>query len=353
MRELYEKVKDILINVDFNELWSGFTRTDFALYNKNSVYLDKGIIPYDNRFLGNTSINYEGENLAIWFLDSVEDVNLEELSANIVHEMFHSYQKSQNETRFPDDIKALSYPNTLENYQLKYNENILLVEALNSIDRNKKIDLLKQIIAARKLRLEKFGELIKYEFVIETLEGCAEYCGTNALKVISSDLYRKHIEDYKKKIVSDKKMLFDIRRCSYFTGTLFLMLLDEIGIEFSKEISNQKLTIFEQVSEFIDIRDISINQPNYDVIKVYFEEEQLRKQMLIDDFYSKNPIVHEGEFTICGYDPMNMFKVDDKIFCSHFIMLKDVKTQETSFIPGPTMLIIEKDSEIIKRYYIG
>ncbi|WP_346948194.1 hypothetical protein [Clostridium sp.] len=48
-----------------------------------------------------------------------------------------------------------------------------------------------------------------------------------------------------------------------------------------------------------------------------------------------------------------MFKVDDKIFCSHFIMLKDVKTQETSFIPGPTMLIIEKDLDVIKRYYIG
>jgi len=351
LRKLYEKVNNTLNNINFNELWNGFTKTDFALYNKNNVYLDENVIPYDTRFLGNTRIDYEGKNLAIWFIENIEDVNYEELSANMVHEMFHSYQISQKETRFPHDIKALSYPNNLENYQLKYNENIMLVEALNSGERNRKIDLLTQIIASRKLRLEKFGDLIKYEFVIETIEGCAEYCGTKALKSISNDLYKTRIGDYKGIVVSDKKMLFDIRRCCYFTGTLFLLLLDEIGIEFSKEISNEELTIFEQISLLIDTNNMIINQPNSQIIKTYFEEDHLRKQKLIYDFYSNSPTAYDGEFFICGYDPMNMFKVDDEVFCSHFIMLTNIKTQEKIFVSGPTIVIIEKGSDIIKRYY--
>ena len=352
MKKLYELVNNTLNNINFDELWTGFTKVNFALYNKKNVYFNDNVIPYDNRFLGNTSINYEGENLAIWFIEDVEGVNYEELSANIVHEMFHSYQISQNETRFPNDIKALSYPNNLENYQLKYNENIMLVKALNSIEKNIKLDLLMQIIASRQLRLKKFGELIKYEFIIETIEGCAEYCGTKALKSISSDLYKKRIYEYKEILISDKKIIFDIRRCCYFTGTLFLLLLDEIGIDFSKDISEQELTIFEQVSLLLYKNNIIIKQPNLEIIKIHFEEELLKKQMLIDNFNNKNPTVHYGEFSICGYDPMNMFKVDNKIFCNNFIILHNIKSKENIFVKGPVIVVFEDNSDIIKSYYL-
>ena len=350
MRKLYEKVNNTLNTIDYNVLWKGFTKTDFALYNKNNVFLKDSVIPYDNRFLGNTTINYEGKNLAIWFIENIEDVEYKEISANIVHEMFHSFQISQNESRFPDDIKSLSYPSDLENYQLKYNENIMLINALNSKEKNKQIDILSQIIASRKLRLKKYGSLIKYEFIIETIEGSAEYCGTKALKLMSNNLYENRVERYKEILVSDKKMLFDIRRCCYFTGTLILLLLDEIGIDFPKEINGQELTIFEQISLLIKSNN-TINQTKSEKINKYFEEETLRKEKLIDDFYSKNPLIYEGEFSICGYDPMNMFKVDNKIFCSNFILLNNIITKENIFISGPVIVILENDCDIIRRYY--
>lgn len=37
----------------------------------------------------------------------------------------------------------------LENYKIKYKENTLLVEAINSNDRDKKYDILKEIISLR------------------------------------------------------------------------------------------------------------------------------------------------------------------------------------------------------------
>lgn len=350
MRKLYEKVNKTLNTLTFNDIWNGFAKTDFALYDKNNVFLKDGVIPYDNRFLGNTTIDYEGENLAIWLIENIEDIDYKELSANIVHEMFHSFQISQNESRFPDDIKALSYPSDLENYQLKYNENIMLVNALNSKEKNKKIDILSQIVTSRKLRLNKFGSLIKYEFIIETIEGSAEYCGTKALKSISNNLYQNRLEKYKEILLSDKKMLFDIRRCCYFWGTLFLLLLDEIGIDFPKEIHGQYLTIFEQIIPLMKCNTI-INQIKSEKIDKYFEEETFRKEKLIDDFNSNNPLIYDGEFSICGYDPMNMFKIDNKIFCSNFILLYNTITKENTFISGPVILILENDSDIIKRYY--
>lgn len=352
MRKLYDMVNNTLNNIDFNKIWYGFNKTKFALYNKKEVYLEKHIISYDDRFIGNTTIEYNGENLAIWFVEDIEGIDYQELSANIVHEMFHSYQMRENESRFPDDIKGLSYPNSLENYQLKYNENIMLVEALKSNRKKGKSELLSRIITSRELRVRNFGDLIKYEFLVETIEGSAEYCAMKAVKLISNDLYKSRIEKYKEILVSDAKIFFDIRKSCYFIGALFLILLDEIGIEFSKDISSNKLTIFEQISEIVDTSNIIISCPTREMINIGFKEEFFRKQKLIYDFKNNNIITYKGEFSIRGYDPMNMFKVRNEIFCSHFITLYNMKTKEKIFINGPTIVVFKDNSQIVEKYYV-
>lgn len=352
MRELYEKINETLNNINFNDLWPGFNRTDFALYSKTNVYLKDRIIPYNNRFVGDTVIYYEDSYLAIWEIDDINNLDYKELSANIVHEMFHAFQLSHKEFEFPDDIEALSYPQKSENYNLKYNENMMIVKALNSNTKNEKIDFLKKIIASRKLRLKKFGSLIKYEFVIETIECSAEYCGTKALKFLSNDLYKKRIDNYKYRLTSDIKGLFYIRRNCYFNGTLFLLLLHEIGIDYSKNILNEKSTIFEYIAELFDNDNTILKVPHLNVINKYYTEEVTRKQTLINDFKSKNPKLYEGEFTICRYDPMNMFKVNNEIYCSNFIKLENIISKESIFLNGPVILILRENTKIVNGYYV-
>ena len=58
--ELYETMKARLDGVDFGAIWEGFHRYPFALYNDEYVWLDGQVIPHDNRFLGNTCIEYGG-----------------------------------------------------------------------------------------------------------------------------------------------------------------------------------------------------------------------------------------------------------------------------------------------------
>ena len=111
MRDIYNKIDAIINKVDYESIWSGFSRYPFALYNKENVYLKDEVIPYDTRFLGNTSIEYEGGFLAIWDVGDLMPECLESFASDIIHEMFHAFQRERNETRYPDDLVMLDYPN--------------------------------------------------------------------------------------------------------------------------------------------------------------------------------------------------------------------------------------------------
>ncbi len=372
MRQLYERVLSMLRDISFDSIWSGFNLMDFALYNNTTVYLADGEIPYDNRFLGNSSIVYNGGQLAIWEISNEEEVIIEELVASIVHEMFHSYQSEQGECRYPNDLIGLDYPLELDNYCYKYEENKLIVRAINSNDYREKMELLHKFITYREYRINKFGEIIKYEWYTETLEGVAEYVGTKALEQISYDLYKKRITEYKK-IINNLDMVFDVRRCSYYTGTLFLLLLDDMNIPIPSRIKDEKITIFEQIVKHFhedylilphlnkysndllgaEIEPALTRVEYITIIEEKFTEYNTNKNKLFQDFFDNNIKKEEGNFSICGYDPMNMVKIDGKIFCSHFINLMNKDTREAIFIQGPIVLISEINSyHDVSGYFI-
>lgn len=352
MRKLYEDVELELKKVNYNDLWTGFSRKEFALYNKVKIFLKNEEIPYDNRFLGNTSIDYNGENLAIWHVEDPNKVDSRELASNIIHEMFHSYQLSNGEKRFPNDLKGLDYPIDLKNFEIKYRENMLLIQALDSNNRDLKNNLLKEIISLRMSRLQRYGDIIKYEFAVETVEGSAEYCGTKALKFISEELYEKRIEEYKNILSTNTSSLFDIRMISYYTGVLLLILFEDLNIDFIKEIIGQSQSIFEEVAEKIGYSIIDIENVFDPRIEENFRTHVDNLDKRFEDFFNKPLIKHEGDFVICGYDPMNMVKLRDMILCDNFIMLIDRKFQEKIFLKGPIVVKVKNGtSNQVTGYY--
>ena len=127
--KVYADVNNILNKIDFNELFTGFHKYKFALYNRAEIAIDGYIIPYQEEFKSNTSIFYKGEYIAIWNmeLDNVEDIEI--LAYCLVHEMFHCYQEDNNEKRYPNDMELLNYPDDIDNYLGKYNENLYLSDA--------------------------------------------------------------------------------------------------------------------------------------------------------------------------------------------------------------------------------
>ncbi|MBP7510263.1 MAG: hypothetical protein KA807_20825, partial [Prolixibacteraceae bacterium] len=107
MRLLYDKVYEQICKVDFESLWDGLHAYHFALYTNDTVYLKNKTIDYEECFLGNTTIKYDDEQIAIWKIDDYTKEDPVILAANMVHEMFHAYQYELGEKRFPNDLKAL------------------------------------------------------------------------------------------------------------------------------------------------------------------------------------------------------------------------------------------------------
>lgn len=94
---LSQAVAQQLDRLDFSALYPGYHRFPFALYNEEQVCLEGQLFPWDDRFLGNTSIEYEGKRIAIWSvaLDPLPPVSL---AASMAHEMFHCFQFEQGST---------------------------------------------------------------------------------------------------------------------------------------------------------------------------------------------------------------------------------------------------------------
>ena len=52
--KVYADVNNILNKIDFNELFTGFHKYKFALYNRAEIAIDGYIIPYQEEFKSNT-----------------------------------------------------------------------------------------------------------------------------------------------------------------------------------------------------------------------------------------------------------------------------------------------------------
>jgi len=343
MRTLYQTVSATLDKIDFGAIWLGFQRYHFALYDETNVYLGEYTFPRDNRFLGNTAIDYEGDVIAIWNISDPTQEDPQLLASNIVHEMFHVYQKKHNEKRYPNDLVMLDYPTAIENYQLKYHENSLLANAYLEKSDFSRRKLLEEFVASRKCREKMIGHIIHQEFLTETIEGLAEFAGCMALKQLSSKKFDERILDYISKLSLLDERIFDIRRNLYFSGALFFLLLSELKIEFHHCLNDTSIAIFPWLANMLST-DFPVVYPENNVLaELYAEHIDSRKKQFKDFLDAYEDAVSMKTF-ICGYDPMNMIRMDNMILCSHFIMLENGAMNEPLFLKGPVLVYLKENS---------
>lgn len=351
INRIYKEIDSILDKLDFNGLWKSFEKYNFALYDDEKVYFRDSEIPLDNRFIGNTAIDYSGKKIAIWKITDNDLENLNILLGNIVHEMFHAFQFENNESRFPNDLKGLNKPFDIEYYQMKKQEGILLVNAIQNDDMKSKLSNLEKIITLRENRRELYKDSTEYELAIETVEGTAEYVGTKALKNIDKEEYKKRIYKYME-IIIDNKMIFDTRRYSYFYGTLLLILIASLNIKVSQEIENNDKTIMEDLMSIIkerkEVGDIPIDLDLKEKLNIYHNDIYMK----FEEFHNEKRKSHPGIYKIIGYDPMNMYKYGNKILHEHCVNLYDSNSDKTIFIKGPVITIYNEDESQVIDYLI-
>lgn len=341
LSEIYRKVDTVLNGVDFAGLFPGFRRYRFALYNGDTVCLDGELLPCDERFRGNTAIPYDGEYIAIWNMDVDPIGDTEVLASSLVHEMFHCHQYTLGETRFPSDLRLLHYPEDIENFARKYRENCLLADAYEHSDPQ----VLGAFAALRSLRFSRYPEMLKEEWKAETVEGMAEYVGLKALERINAEKFEQKVQNCLQYLRAESLMQFDIRRISYYTGTVFLLCLDRLGLEIRNDMESA-LTIYEQntVEKAQSVSEYPCEWMDAAYARLIGE----RKAKIAEHTALVEFTECDGE--ICGYDPMNMFRCGELVYCSHFVMLRISGEMKT--FPRRIVLALRSGSDrTVKGYY--
>ncbi|MEA2065515.1 MAG: hypothetical protein U9O65_00185 [Thermotogota bacterium] len=185
LKKLYSYMSD----EDFRKkFWFGFPEIPVALYDDEKVCIagfprelknfneQSGVLvgKKDNRFYGNTAIELEGQQVAIWDLTTIEpSISFGRLLSLIFHEAFHCYQKLRGEKRWANELQVLEYPFIEQNLALRFLERRKLLNVVFSSSEKEFRENLSRFINLRESRRELIGDSINYELAQESIEGTA------------------------------------------------------------------------------------------------------------------------------------------------------------------------------------
>ena len=339
--EIYKKIKEKINLIDFNSLWNGFSEFRFALYDDVYVYFDGFQILKDDRFIGNTAINYGGEYVAIWRLDSAKSMDINILVSKIIHEMFHAFQYKLFDFRFPNEVKGIiKYEYDASNLSIKFEQNRLLVKLYNHFN----IDDLFEYISCKAYQKSKFAYQFTYESKVEVIEGMAQFIELLVLKKLDASLFYKYIGNLKEKLLNKNK-LFPIRNICYDSGALILLICAENDIDIYHDIGLETRTLSEiLIDKFPNIRKTYI--PIDLEIENILNEYRDKTKEIIDSKLNK-ATMEKVDYQLLGLDPFNSRRYYDFIYCPYFIGLNI----DNKFVPLVGDYVVYVEGDRVKELY--
>lgn len=221
--ELYSRVAEMISSLDFGRIWPGFRPLKFALYNDEKCFFDGAYIEKSDDFCANTSINFQGEQIAIWKV--VDDLPAPVLASKIVHEMFHGYQTVEGWNCWADEMEALyRYQYNPDNLSLKLRENELLLHLLDHFDEAS----CQELLSHRKRRSERHPYEYAYESKAEEIEGTATYVEWMTLRQLDEQAAAAMTQRMHDAMTKPER-LFPIRISCYYSGALMVNALAAFG----------------------------------------------------------------------------------------------------------------------------
>ena len=240
--DLTKRIEEKFKCEQFREkFWSGYPELPVAFYNKKVVCIAgykvfpegfrevSGVLigEKDDRFYGNTSINFEGQQIAIWDLDTVSSsISFEKLVSLLFHEGLHGYQLIKKDKRWANELDVIEYPFTFKNMKLRFLERKLLYKVAMSKNFEQMNEILSRFIYIRKKRKVLIGESINYELALESIEGTALYLETCVFSYLSKRSLNEVIVKRSSDLLSSEVNLNKFRMSCYVPGMILCFLLD-------------------------------------------------------------------------------------------------------------------------------
>lgn len=296
LENLFYEIENRLDKIDFDSLYKGFYRFQFALYNDEQAYLEGRYIDKPSNFIGNTSVKYEGKDIAIWHIvDSSPDLDV--LTSKIVHEMLHAYQYSKQDERFADERSAMVKYHYDE---INISTRLLEAELMQKCLIQDSPDDFNKLISLRKLRSERFVYEYDYESRIEQIEGTANYVELSALLQLDPGKAEMGWEKLYEDIVNPDKY-FPMRVITYYTGAAFIACLRKYTDYDTDEFCKVPFAIgaLERVKS--DPSFTCLPEPDENVKKSLSAWRNQQREVITSTI-NKNELVLEGEYRLAGFN---------------------------------------------------
>lgn len=337
----YIQVNEAISSLDFGRIWPGFKPLKFALYDDEKCFFDGHYIEKTDAFCANTSIVYEGEQIAIWMVQQELDNSV--LTSKIVHEMFHGYQSTKGWNCRANELEALyHYQYDTENLSFKLRENELLLALLNRFDNS----ALSELLALRKLRSMKYPYEFSYESKVEEIEGTANYVEWQALKQLDEIRANALIEQMRA-VMTKPEYLFPIRISSYFTGALMINALRGAGVyRFEAADRPTILSVIKDIepSDGLFPEKEAVLGSVTSAVEAFHQETD----SIIRSALEKGLVVLNGPLELTGVNVYNARCLRGFITSTYFVMYRDGK--EDKMLQG-NFVIKMQDEKIIAAVY--
>lgn len=314
LQQAYSDILKRLARLDFNALWPGFARLEFALYNDDEVVLNGKRLPKTEEFLANTAILYEGRTIAIWQL--VEETDPDILTSKIVHEMFHGFQTAAGEKRFPSEFEAIvRYRYTPESLTLKYREDLLLASLAERFDPS----VCAEFLSLRKTRAQFFPYEYGYDGGIEAIEGAAQYVELQTLKQLSAE---KYLAEYTRLIgrLRRREALIPARILSYDVGALLLSVLLQNGLPVDQTIGETDAPYDKRTADGAASAKLPPVDPEIAAL-CQRDTETLRRK--IDSIQAAGEPIARGDFELMGCNVYSARYLDGFAYSEYFLTYRD------------------------------
>lgn len=311
LKKYYEEVALRIDKIDFSFLWPKFKKYNFALYDNERVIINNQEIKKTDGFLGNTSIKFNNDYIAIWNLSS--DMDYDILTSKIIHEMFHAFQNENKESRFPSELDAvINYEYNKTNLQIKYKENLILKELLGDFN----INLLEEFLKLRKFRKENFSYEYDYETKVETIEGSAEFVELLVLKQLNINKYHQQLGNLIKRIINPNHLI-PIRIICYDIGVLILTVCEKNNISINKDLTNY-LTFSNQLISNTSLNHIDMSFD--EKLEKILIEDNKSLQKLIKETILKNNKIITGPYDLIAFNVYQARFLNGYLYSKHFII---------------------------------
>lgn len=335
----WQEIKQRVDRVDFSGLWRGFQKTKFAVYNDTSCFFDGAYIEKTQDFLANTAIRYNNEYIAIWYLPEAPN-DWDQLSASIIHEMFHAFQNISGETRWPNEIEALlHYCYTSENLSAKLKE----AELISSLFKTESSKDFETLLRLRKYRALEHPYEYNYEARIEQIEGSANYVELRALEQLDPVKAKAKWESMPASIL-DPTQYLPIRIVSYAMGALLLACIKRHSDFDFESFSDEPFAI--KMIENVEPLSVSV-QPS-PAIETILKEYQAETNAIIENVLAKNDIVLEGKFSLVGLNIYNARWNGRFATSTYFVAWQDGAEMKT--LSGDFVVEIDENYNILTVY---